>query len=84
MRAKESRALRPDRTFPSSFPIKHNLSVSRIFETDEDEKLRTSSDSFITRSASKFNTADCIWGDRQKIRRQAFSYNTHLLILDYR
>jgi len=67
--AKELRALRPDRTTSPSSPVKHNSTASRIFETDGDEELRTLSDSFNTRSASKSNEPDLIWGDRQSVRQ---------------
>jgi len=72
VRAKESRALRPDCTISSLFSVRHNLIVSRIFEMDEDEELRTSSDSFNTRSASKYSPPDFIWVDCQGIRRTGF------------
>ena len=74
--AKEVRALRPDRTFSSSFPTRHNSTVSRIFETDADEELRTSSDSFNTRSANKSNALDFIWDSRQRVR-QAVGFVLH-------
>ena len=60
VRAKDSRAFRPDSVFPSSFPARHSLTVSRVLRTGEDEELRTSSDSFRLRSASKSNTPDLI------------------------
>jgi len=60
VRAKESSALRPDCTFSPSSPTRHNLNVSRIIKTDEGEELRTSSDSFSTRSESKSNVPDLI------------------------
>jgi hypothetical protein len=60
VRAKESTALRPDCVFSSLFPVRHNLTVSRVLRTGEDEELRTSSESLRLRSASKSNALDLI------------------------
>ena len=71
LRAKESRVFRPDCTL-SSFPVRHNPTVSRIFKMDKDEEMRTSSESLSTRSASKSNVPDLSWSGCQRIFRAEF------------
>ena len=84
VRAKESRALRPDCVHSSSFPVRHDLTLSRVRRTGEDEELRTSSDSFRLRSASKFNAPDLICVVIRGLAGRNCSSETHSLILDAR
>lgn len=69
VRAKESRALRPDCMFSSSFPVRDNSTVSRISKTDEDDEVRTSSESLSTRAASKSSVPDLSWNNFQRVFR---------------
>jgi len=58
VRAKESRALRPDDCMFSSFPVRNDSTISRIFKMDEDDEVRISSESLSTRTASKSSVPD--------------------------